>query len=575
MKSLYQSRWTLLLLTAGAGIALSLATTRVLLRQGLDLDQARFELLVQTSLHALRPAWAGVETLLIQGVALAERTDFWIGDVSQDTALTSTTSFPGFHALYWYRNSTGNSSADRAVELVQQVDHTDPVERIYWQIADWRRSIVPELCGIWRTPGVANRSFPCPKQIPFHKAFNQARHLVIGGGESIESTPLPWRHENSSGDDRIYFTLPIYDRRLAGWMERYPPPDTASLDVVLWTFFLGFVALELNAEEWVASWQSNLLGQLNLTLLLDTSNALPDFSKTPPIGWPKIHPSELTFEVPWELDSGSARLRFQTTPQFFQRSDQRRALFALIFGLAVTGAFALFIDRQWLAQAKERQITSQLRIANNALHQAQTARQRLGRDLHDGAIQSLYALQLGLMNTLRQLRESPPLAARELVATRAGIDDVIAELRQFIQGEQEPHSQAGINLCEALRNFVGLQAAESRTHIDIRCNPDAETLLTGEQAVQLANIAREALSNSFRHAQPGLVSIELDYNEDSIVLEMRDDGIGFNLFDPSGKGQGLNNMKHRATEVDADFLITTAPGRGTRIRVTIPRSKCN
>src|SRR6185436_16637043 len=141
-----------------------------------------------------------------------------------------------------------------------------------------------------------------------------------------------------------------------------------------------------------------------------------------------------------------------------------------------------------------------IREARDALAAAHRERQKFSRDLHDGTIQSLYAIQLGLGHTVEKLEAEPAKARREFSAVRRELDDVIAEIRRFITAEAGTDKK--VDFCGVLHALVDRLRAGTTADIALRCDQGASQRLTGDQAVQLANIAREALSNSLRHAKP-------------------------------------------------------------------------
>jgi signal transduction histidine kinase len=100
-------------------------------------------------------------------------------------------------------------------------------------------------------------------------------------------------------------------------------------------------------------------------------------------------------------------------------------------------------------------------------------------------------------------------------------------------------------------------------------DPGAAAELTGK-AADLIQLAREALSNVGRHAGAATCRVSLYRTEEGAVLEVDDDGRGFDPARPSG-GQGLRNLRERAEALGGRADIASAPGEGTRVRVTIPR----
>jgi signal transduction histidine kinase len=222
------------------------------------------------------------------------------------------------------------------------------------------------------------------------------------------------------------------------------------------------------------------------------------------------------------------------------------------------------------ARNRQEVLTEQIREARDALTAAQQERNKISRDLHDGTIQSLYAIQLGLGHTVEKLEADPAKAGRALSEARGELDAVIAEIRQFITAESGPDKR--VDSSAVLHALVQRARTGTTAQIALHCDPGASERLTGDQAVHLANIAREALSNGLRHAQPQRVEIALRSDGEIVVLEISDDGTGFELRSPGRSGVGLTSMAARTQEMGGTFEIQSAPGKGTRVVVRVPVS---
>ncbi|MBP9902789.1 MAG: ATP-binding protein, partial [Verrucomicrobia bacterium] len=162
----------------------------------------------------------------------------------------------------------------------------------------------------------------------------------------------------------------------------------------------------------------------------------------------------------------------------------------------------------------------------------------------------------------------PANARRELAAVRNELDTVITEIRQFITAEAGTGKP--VDFGAVLRALVQRASAGATAQIEAHCEPGASDRLSGDQAVHLANIAREALSNSLRHAQPQRVEIALRSERESVRLEISDDGAGFDPQAPGRSGVGLTSMAARAKEAGGTLAIQSSPGKGTGIVVGVP-----
>jgi signal transduction histidine kinase len=200
-------------------------------------------------------------------------------------------------------------------------------------------------------------------------------------------------------------------------------------------------------------------------------------------------------------------------------------------------------------------------------------RQRIARDLHDTVTQSLYGMvvltEAGQvqLETVTLPKESRTLLNRWLHTVGETARQAIKEMRLFIH-ELQPPALREKGLVGALHQR--LASVEGRANVEARLLAD-ETLrlpLATERA--LYQIAQEALNNALRHAHASTVTIYWGSEENGALLEVRDDGCGFDPQAVSDPGMGLANMQHRAAAIGANFKIVSVPGGGTRVRVLVP-----
>ncbi|MCL4785192.1 MAG: CHASE domain-containing protein [Verrucomicrobia bacterium] len=263
-------------------------------------------------------------------------------------------------------------------------------------------------------------------------------------------------------------------------------------------------------------------------------------------------------------------LEMNSTPRFETESPRHRAWLVLAAGTGMTLLASALVGLALRAAQRQGRLTGQIREARDALTAAQKEREKLGHDLHDNTIQTLYAVQLGLKHTVRRLAEEPAAARRELAGVQMELDAVIAQMRRFIAAEER--QEQAVDLPAVLLASVQRAQTGPTPEVRLQCDEAASDRLTGTQAVQLANIAREALSNSLRHAEPQRVEVSLRSETDAVCLEVTDDGRGFNPGSPARQGVGLASMAARAREIGGTLDLQSAPGQGTRVvvRVAVP-----
>ncbi len=276
----------------------------------------------------------------------------------------------------------------------------------------------------------------------------------------------------------------------------------------------------------------------------------------------------------WPMYGMKFSIFFYTTPLFEAQSPRRVTHMAVASGFAITLLATALVGVAVRARNRQDRLTLQIRDARDALAAAQRERERIGRDLHDGTIQSLYAIQLGLGHTVENLEAAPAHARSELSAVRREMDTVIAEIRQFITAGAE--AEQAVDFGAVLHALAQRARSGTAAQIGLHCEPGAVARLSEDQAVHLANITREALSNALRHGRPQRVDIALREEAAAVVLEIADDGAGF---EPSGmppssvggpRGVGLTSMRARVQEVGGNLEIRSVPGQGTRVVVRVP-----
>ena len=194
-------------------------------------------------------------------------------------------------------------------------------------------------------------------------------------------------------------------------------------------------------------------------------------------------------------------------------------------------------------------------------------RERIAKELHDGAIQALFAVGMGLQGSAL-LAGDDDLRGRLQNAVEE-LDRVIRDLRNYIFGLR-PGILADRQLDQALHGLVEDFSRRSGVLAVAEVDPAAAAELTG-RAADVVQLAREALSNVSRHAQAATCRVSLYLEGDRGVLEVDDDGRGFDPATVTGPGQGLRNLRERAAGLGGRAEIRSAPGEGTRVRVTIPR----
>jgi PAS domain S-box-containing protein len=198
-------------------------------------------------------------------------------------------------------------------------------------------------------------------------------------------------------------------------------------------------------------------------------------------------------------------------------------------------------------------------------------RDRLSQDLHDHVIQSIFAIGMTLETCIFLLDSDPKRAVCKLESGIAELNSIIAKLRDYVQWGGGNTIKAD-QFSQTLEEFVRTVAD---TNFPIKLEIDSLNIreLTDEVVTQIMHIVREALSNTLRHANANSSTISLFRTDEQWLLDVHDDGIGFDPKTKNGYGWGLRNMATRAAKINAKFQITSECGKGTRISLAIPRAE--
>jgi len=200
-------------------------------------------------------------------------------------------------------------------------------------------------------------------------------------------------------------------------------------------------------------------------------------------------------------------------------------------------------------------------------------RERIGMDLHDGIIQSIYAVGLTLEHARLLLEEEPEQTRTRIDQSIEDLNSTIRDLRAFIM-DMRPRQLYEENLMDGLQRLVNEFQVNSLLEASLSGPSDGLGDLPDPQAIALFHIGQEALANVAKHAQAKKVEVMVWSTSDRVLMEVHDDGRGF---DPHmvqlTLGHGISNMQTRARNVGGDLEITTEPGEGTTIMAWVPFSQ--
>ena len=279
------------------------------------------------------------------------------------------------------------------------------------------------------------------------------------------------------------------------------------------------------------------------------------------VGFPKNHPQMTTLMgVPirskgqiignlYLVDKlpGSGDERKQL--EFNHRDQQILEMFATQAAIAIENA-QLYRQTQQLAVLQERE--------------------RFGMDLHDGIIQSIYAIGLMLETTQHQIETIAPDAEKGISHAIHGLNDVIRDIRNYIL-DLRPQRFQGRDLQAGIEELARDLRANSFLEVQFSANGFDQSGISPENTVEILHVVQEALANIRKHARATAVKIALDRDRDALFVTVEDNGAGMDLEKASQSlGNGLHNMRERTRNLDGRIDFRSSPETGTKIVLRIP-----
>jgi signal transduction histidine kinase len=192
-------------------------------------------------------------------------------------------------------------------------------------------------------------------------------------------------------------------------------------------------------------------------------------------------------------------------------------------------------------------------------------RERIAKELHDGIIQSLFAVGMNLQSAA--LMSSSPETSSRVGKSVDELDRVIRDLRNYIFGLR-PGILADRQLNQALEAIGQEVGSTSQIPIEVEVDVAVSAALSS-RSHEIVQLTREALSNITRHSQTKRAAVRLTRRGATAILAIEDEGIGFDLRE-SSSGSGLRNMRERAAAIGGTLRITSINGKGTKLRFTFP-----
>ncbi|MDN5942485.1 MAG: PAS domain S-box protein, partial [Nitrospira sp.] len=261
------------------------------------------------------------------------------------------------------------------------------------------------------------------------------------------------------------------------------------------------------------------------------------------------------------------RLRFET--EYRTKSKE-------FFAVEVVANYVAFMGQEYNF-AFSRDITDRkraeevLRQRERDLRAAVEERERISQDLHDGILQSLFAVGLALEASKSKM--SSRARKTSGVPLDQAIDQlnrVMREIRNFI-AELDSDLLEGKDLPTALQYMLKSLTENQATRVRLAVESRAAKAVSVEQSLHLLHVIQEAVSNCIRHGRAEEARVSLKMLKQGVRLSIRDNGRGFNENAVKGVGHGLANMAARAKRIGGRFTVLSKENEGTRIVLDLPK----
>jgi len=201
-------------------------------------------------------------------------------------------------------------------------------------------------------------------------------------------------------------------------------------------------------------------------------------------------------------------------------------------------------------------------------------RERIGMDLHDGIIQSIYAVGLTLEHSRLLLKDDPEQASKSIDQAINDLNSAIRDIRAYIL-DLRPRHLHDESLMQGISRLVHEFRVNTLLDVNLQGPPEVEiNTLKENHAVALFHICQEALANVAKHARARHVDVVVWTTNERVLLEVHDDGQGFDQEKTKSTiGHGLSNMRTRVHNVVGEVDLTSEPGQGTTVLAWVPFAK--
>lgn len=232
------------------------------------------------------------------------------------------------------------------------------------------------------------------------------------------------------------------------------------------------------------------------------------------------------------------------------------SLIGLILAIAVVRVLEVF-------DLETGRLIEQMRLEQNLASE----RDRIGREIHDGAIQMIYTAGLIVESAKRRGKDDPVLSKR-LDRVMTALNETVASLRANMN-ELRTDSRS-VSLTEGLRQLTQDPRLTTLMSVKLTMELPNPIVFNPVQTTHILAIVSESLTNAVRHARPNCTQVKATSENGHFVLSITDDGNGFSPGSLEESGYGLRNMRDRARLLGGEMMLESKPGKGTCVTLMVP-----
>ncbi len=211
-------------------------------------------------------------------------------------------------------------------------------------------------------------------------------------------------------------------------------------------------------------------------------------------------------------------------------------------------------------------------LAVSIIKAQEEERQRVAREIHDGPAQSLANIVMRAEFCKKLLDKDPEKVPGELASLQEAARNSLTEIRKIIF-DLRPMLLDDLGLVPALQRYIGVYKEQYGVNVEFIFIGEQKRL-EGPVEIALFRMVQEALTNVRKHSRASHALVKVELHDKKVNIVVRDDGVGFNLekapLAEGSRGYGLVGMKERALLLGGNFFISSAPGKGTTVSISIP-----